>query len=71
MATATSEQEYTSFMVKNEEFVVVPKKEFQRLTSQDEYPKLYTEVDEEGTWETIDFWPEGIDSKELISHLKS
>lgn len=55
MATATSEQEYTSFMVKNEEFVVVPKKEFQRLTSQDKYPKLYTEVDEEGTWETIDF----------------
>jgi hypothetical protein len=33
--------------VKNEEFVVVPKKEFRRLQKLDESPKMYTEEDEQ------------------------
>ena len=69
----------TSFKVKNKEFVVIPKKEFLKLKrnysqvekKEEEYPKLYTEIDEEWTWETIDFWPKWVDTKELINYLKS
>lgn len=72
MDQVTTKKPYTSFTVKNEEFVVVPKKEFLKLKrdytkiENEEYPKLYTEVDEEWTWDTIDFWPEGIASKDLL-----
>ena len=43
----TSTDAVSSFIVKNEEFVVIPQKEFRRLKQLDEYPKLYTEEDEE------------------------
>ncbi len=71
MSTTTIEEDVTSFTLRNEEFVVIPKKEFQRLQDLEEYPKIYTQTDEEGSWETLDFWPEWIDPKQLINHLRS
>jgi len=65
-------EELTTFKVKNEEFIVVPKMEFLRLKrdysvmEKEEFPKIYNEVDEEWTWETIDFGPEWVDPKELL-----
>jgi hypothetical protein len=41
------------------------KRDYTKIENE-EYPKLYTEVDEEWTWDTIDFWPEGIASKDLL-----
>jgi hypothetical protein len=53
MSQTVAKKAYTSFTVRNEEFVVVPKKEFMKLKrdysrNQDEdFPKLYTETDKE------------------------
>ena len=77
MLKAILEKEYKTMKVENEEFVMVPKKEFLKLKRDysklvdEEYPKLYIEKDEEWTWEGIDFWSEGIDPKEIINHLRS
>lgn len=71
MSTTITEKEYSSFMVKDEEFIVVPRREFQRLRQLDEYPKLYNQEDKEWVLETIDFWPNWVDAWELVDHLRS
>ena len=60
----------SSFVRNNEEYVVIPKKEFQRLQRPHNYPKLYTEVDSDGVWETLDFWPEWVDTQDFIEYLR-
>lgn len=46
-------------------------KTLEKIKENGEYPKMYTETDEEWTWETLNFWPEWIDAKEMINYLKS
>lgn len=51
-------------------YVLVPKVDFKKLQAKprikkETFPKVYTETDEEWTWETIDFWPKWISAKEL------
>lgn len=70
------EKPLSSFKVKDEEFVVISKKEFLRLKrdykkAENEFTKLYTEIDEEWTWETIDFWPNWVEAEDFINHLRS
>lgn len=66
--------EYSTLKMNWVTYVLVPKKEFdsskkiqtrERLEPKESFPKTYIETDEEGTWETIDFWPEWIMAKDL------
>ena len=71
MPYTITDQDYVSFLVKDEEFVVVPKKEFLEFQKSQEYPKFYRETDGEWEWETVDFWPNWVNPQELIDHLRS
>ena len=69
MSTAIIDNNTTIF--KNKEYVAIPKEDFleyQKFSNnkKEEYPKEYITIDEEWVWETLDFWPEWIDPKELL-----
>jgi len=70
--------EYPSLKMNWVNYVLVPKIEFNKFkkleskprVKKEKFPKVYTETDEEWTWETIDFWPKWVNVNELINCLK-